>query len=152
MSNATSTPAAASVTCPKCMGSRKFRTYSPYTGKLTFEGPCFACKGTGTMDASKVENSPAAKQRTSLLLYTVESIVNEAAARGDMERAESYMGRMVPEMFTVGTRNARTILDALAGGRWFHDAEGTRGKLDPEIGAQLRARCIELGREIAAAK
>ena len=144
------------MTCPACKGSRKYRAFSIHTGKCCFVGPCFNCEATGKVDARKVETSKAALSLTGNVLYTVEQMINEAAARNDFERAEFYMRRIVADMFLIGKANARKVLDALASGEWRDDnAENrseVRGRVEcPEIRAQLRALCIELGREALAA-
>lgn len=141
-------------TCPKCEGSGKFTTYSPYTGRASYVGKCWDCQGSGKVLLSTVANSEAARLLTGNIIYTVQCIINPAAADGNTSRVEFYMSRIIKRMFLVGKPNARKVLDALAEGIWHDDNapdhESTRGRLDPKVAAGLRARCIEMAREVLA--
>lgn len=143
--------------CPKCVGSGKFITYSPYDGRTTFVGKCFECNGAGELSSSKVENSEASRMRVSLALHTVETCIMLAVRDGNESRAEFYLQRVVREyMFCVGRAGALRILDAIGSGAWRDDNTmsprwGERGAVDPELAQQWRARAIEIGRELRAA-
>jgi hypothetical protein len=53
-------------------------------------------------------------------------------------------------MFAVGTEHARDLLNTLTAGRWYDDEDGSTRQLAPEAATNLRARAIELGRELRA--
>jgi hypothetical protein len=133
------------VTCYKCDGHGSLAHYGHIAN-----GKCFACWGAGTIEVDYMAPNEKLDCLRGSLRYSAD-IVLDAAYHDNDERAVYYLKGMLDDMFRVGTRRAREVLDYLGAGRFWDDDDQRFYTVNRARARELRAELIKLGCERKAA-
>lgn len=99
------------VKCGKCGGTGRINAFSHYAA-----GRCFQCGGNGNLGTITHEEE---RRLVAGGLRSTAGIVLDAAADGNEARANFYADAMIDDMFRIGTKAAREILDFVAAGHYY---------------------------------
>lgn len=122
------------VTCHKCFGTGTIEAFLAVAA-----GKCFECNGTGEgSEAAAVHHVSNAR------LELAEAM--QAADSNNATRATIYVKRALPSLFACGKDNARKLLNEVASGRYFDEADGGAWyQMGADAAANLRSEIVVLG-------
>jgi hypothetical protein len=147
MANRT-TPAAQTATqlvdCFKCDGKGRISGFGHIVG-----GRCFECGGSGKIAIDAITESEAFKLVVANL-YASAQYAMDCAADGYDTHAVASLGKMVCDMFRIGTDKAREILRFISAGKFWSTAGNRWRRLDRETAHGLTRQLIEMGRDAKA--